>query len=100
MNSVTKMSVEGAVVIPLEVRERLHLEAGAEFEVSEKAGQVVFKPRLPAGKKPKRRFFPTINREEFLARLPKYEGPPVTQEDIEKAIDQEMLARWSRKISV
>jgi AbrB family looped-hinge helix DNA binding protein len=99
MNSVTKMSVEGAVVIPLEVRERLHLEAGVEFDVSEKSGLVILKRRQPAKKAVKRQGIAKLDTSEVLARLPKYDGPPLTLADMEKAIDQEMQERWKRKLA-
>ena len=97
MNPVTKMSGEGAVIIPLEVREGLQLEAGVEFDVTEKSGQVILKRRAPVRKAVRRSGFAKIDRSEFLAQLPKYDGPPLTQADIDAAINREMRARWSRK---
>ncbi len=99
MNSVAKMSLDGAVIIPRELRERLQLEAGVEFDVIEQSGQVILKQRPSQKKAVRRQGFPKLERSDILARLPKYDGPPLTLADIDSAIDQEMRARWQQKHS-
>lgn len=81
MNAIVKLSAAGAVVLPEELRDRLHLEPGAEFEVTGSGDRVVLQRRVAAAPRE------TITHEEFLARLPKYDGPPVTLEDMERAIE-------------
>lgn len=88
MNAQTKLSAKGQVVIPKAVRDRLHWVEGADLEVIETAGGVLLRP------KPTRR---RITIEELRARLPKYEGPPVSLEEIQAGIDEAMAERWAAK---
>jgi AbrB family looped-hinge helix DNA binding protein len=83
MNAKTIMSAKGQVVIPKDVRERLRLQAGDKLDVLETADGILLK-RSSA--------MPKLSIEEALARLrtllPRYEGPPVSVEDMNDTIRQ------------
>ena len=89
MNSHTKLSAKGQVVIPKAVRDRLHWVEGADLEVVETAGGVLLRPV----KGPRER----ISIEEFRRRVPRHKGPPVTLEQMEESILDEAAARFERK---
>jgi len=83
MNALTKMSGKGQVVIPKDVRDRLQFAAGDRLEVVERPDGVFL--RKQATGKSGRSF------EEITARIRaqiKYDGPPVSIEDMNHAIDE------------
>jgi AbrB family looped-hinge helix DNA binding protein len=83
MNARTTMSAKGQVVIPKDVRDRLGLKPGQKLDVSESGGAIVLRP-THAG--------PTLTMEEAVARLReiiKYDGPPVSIEEMNATIDEE-----------
>ena len=83
------MSAKGQVVIPKSVRERLRWDQGADLEVIETAEGVLLRSRRPERER--------LTIEEFRRRMPKYEGPPASLEDMNQAIDRAMAERWTRK---
>lgn len=89
MNAQTKMSAKGQVVIPKAVRERLRWSKGADLEIVETAEGVLLRRRQPQRER--------ISIEEFRRRMPKYDGPPASLEDMNEAIDRAMAERWARK---
>jgi AbrB family looped-hinge helix DNA binding protein len=89
MNAQTRMSAKGQVVIPKSVRERLRWDQGADLEVIETAEGVLLRSRRPERER--------LTIEEFRRRMPKYEGPPASLEDMNQAIDRAMAERWTRK---
>ncbi len=77
------MSGKGQVVIPKDVRDRLGLKPGQKLDVSESGGAIVLRP-AQAGT--------TLTMEEAIARLReiiKYDGPPVSIEQMNATIDEE-----------
>jgi AbrB family looped-hinge helix DNA binding protein len=94
--ATAKMSKTGAVILPKAVRDAHGLEAGAEFEIIDGGREItlrpvdVAKPEMPWARKQ------TI--DEFLASIPRYEGPPVeiTEDLIRDAIDRKAIADWNR----
>ena len=80
MNASTTLSAKGQVVIPKPTRDRLRMRAGQKFEVVETPEGVLLK-RLPMkGRMPF---------EEAMARirsLVRYDGPPVTIEEMNETI--------------
>lgn len=89
MNVRAKVSSKGQVVIPKAIRDRLGLAEGSEVEFAESDGKVTLAPVRKVDPR-----FPPITMEEFLNRIPKYDGPPITDEMIRNAIDAEARRRW------
>lgn len=89
MNAHTKLSAKGQVVIPKAVRERMKWAQGDDLEIVETAAGLLLRSSTP------RRG--TITLEEFRRRVPRHEGPVVTLEEMEKAIEEEAVARFERK---
>jgi AbrB family looped-hinge helix DNA binding protein len=82
MNAQTTLSSKGQVVIPKDVRERLHWELGEPLDVVEMANGVFLKRRSV----PKR-----LSDKEALARIRaivKYDGPTVTIEEMNETINE------------
>lgn len=81
---LTRMGIEitisskGQIVIPKDVRARLKLRPGQKLTVSESGGAVVLRPARPEQ--------PKISYEEFRRRVPRYEGPPATIEEMDEAV--------------
>ena len=80
MGAHTKLSAKGQVVIPKELRERLRWVPGTALDVVETAGGLILRPRMPVRE--------GISWEEFRRRVPRHEGPPISIEDMHKAVDE------------
>jgi AbrB family looped-hinge helix DNA binding protein len=85
MPSQTKLSVKGQVVIPKDVRDALNLKPGETLNVLRVGNQVVMEAASPVRKK--------ISYAEFRKRVPKYEGPSVSIEDMNSKIG-ELFKDW------
>ncbi len=82
MNAQTRLSAKGQVVIPKDVRQRLHWEHGQPLDVIETADGVFLK-RQKSGK--------SLTPDEALARIRarfKYDGPPVSIEEMNETINE------------
>jgi AbrB family looped-hinge helix DNA binding protein len=90
--ATTKVSSRGQVVLPAAIRASRHWDAGTELEVIERGDEVVLRKRSRREEK-----YPPITWEEFLSRLPKYEGPPLSDKDIEDAISRSFAEEWRAK---
>ena len=95
MTAQTKLSAKGQVVIPKDVRDRLGLVEGTVFDVVERGGDVVLK--LPANAK-------LISDADAVAAAVKeiqtfyrYDGPPVSLEDMDRAVADAVREKWTRK---
>lgn len=86
----TKVSSRGQVVLPASIRASKHWETGTELEVIDRGNEVVLRKRSR-----REELYPPITWEEFLARLPKYEGPYITDEMMHEAIEAEARRRWN-----
>lgn len=89
MNAQTKMSAKGQIVIPKELRDRLDWATGTELEIEESADGLLLRPRRDASQR--------ISYAEFRRRVPKYEGPTVTIEQMNEALLKEAARRWRMK---
>ena len=79
----TKVSAQGQVVIPKDVRDRLHWEPGTELEVVDGPAGVTLRTRRPVNKK--------LPFDEALARLRavvNYKGPVYSDKEATAAIDE------------
>lgn len=71
------LSSKGQVVIPKEIRDQLHWETGLELTIETTESGVLLKTK-PAGKK---------LRLEDLRGFLKYDGPPISTEELCKPVD-------------
>ncbi len=89
MGAQTRMSGKGQVVIPKDVRDALGLKPGQTLDVVRTASGVLLTPvQNKSGR----------TTEEIFAHLreiaPKWEGPPVSIEDMDRAVDQMFRDSW------
>lgn len=82
----TKLSSKGQVILPKPIRDAHAWRPGTEFVVEDTPDGILLRPRRPLKPKPL---------EEVAGRL-KYEGPPKTPEDMDRAIDEEIKERHGR----
>lgn len=85
MSSETKLSVKGQVVIPKDVRDALHWEAGVPLSVTRTGDAVILRPTRAKRER--------ISYAEFRRRVPKYDGPPVSIGDMTSKIG-ELFKDW------
>ena len=83
----TRLSSKGQVVLPKSTRQAMDWSPGAMLSVEHGDGYVILR------KRPEIR--PTTIDE--VAGCLKYDGPPVTLEDMDRAIEEELRERWARK---
>ncbi|MCW5696812.1 MAG: AbrB/MazE/SpoVT family DNA-binding domain-containing protein [Bauldia sp.] len=83
----TKVSSKGQVVLPKSVRDALDWPPGTNLSVEVKGHSVLLRPA--------RTIRPTTIDE--VAGSIKYDGPPITLEDMDRAVLEEARARWERK---
>ncbi len=81
----TRLSSKGQVIIPKEVRDRHGWRPGVEFEVEDRGDAVVLRPT---------QLFPPTTVEEVYGCL-RYDGPPVTIEEMDEGITQEVRRMWA-----
>lgn len=78
------MSSKGQVVIPKSVRAMHGWDAGTEFQIEHVDGGIVIRPKKP---------FPTTTLDDIIGFL-QNDGPTVTLEDMEAAIEKGILEEW------
>ena len=93
MSAQTKLSSRGQCVIPQAIRDRKGWRAGDPLDVIEDKDGVTLRKRDPALD----RLGPPLTMHEFWAALPRYEGPPITLEQMDAAVLAEAAARYVRK---
>lgn len=82
----TVVSTKGQVVLPKEIRQRLHWRAGTELVVEERPDGVLLKSvQEKKG----------LTVEDF-AGIVKYKGPPKSVDEMNAAIEEEFKARHAR----
>jgi AbrB family looped-hinge helix DNA binding protein len=80
----TRLSSKGQVIIPKAVRDRHGWATGLELEVEDRGDAVVLRPAKP--------FSPT--RFEEVRGCLKYDGPPLTIEEMDEAVEREARRMW------
>ncbi len=75
--TVTTLSSKGQVVIPKEIREALHWEAGTELELIATPSGLTMRSKMPKGK---------LDLADLRGIL-QYEGPPVPAEELCKPLE-------------
>lgn len=91
MTAHSKLSADGQVSVPKELLERRGWKPGTEFDVTETPGGLALRARPdidPGGR---------MSWEEFDRRRERYDGPPVTIEQMEEAVLREAARRWREK---
>ena len=83
----TRVSSKGQVVLPKSLRDELDWPAGTDLTIEKRDGSVVLRRKSTIR--------PTTIDE--VAGMFKYDGPPISLEDMERAIDAEHAERWRRK---
>jgi AbrB family looped-hinge helix DNA binding protein len=82
-----KLSSKGQVVVPKTIRDALGWRPGLDLSIEKGNDCVVIR---------RRRSVPTRTVEEVAGCL-KYDGPRVSLEDMDRAIEAELRERWRRK---
>jgi AbrB family looped-hinge helix DNA binding protein len=81
----TRLSSKGQLVIPKDVRDRHGWVAGTEIEIADKGHVVELRPV--------KRLFPPTTFEQVRGCL-KYDGPPVSIEDMHAGIGEAAIEMW------
>ena len=97
MTAQTRLSAKGQVVIPKDVRDRLGLLEGTVFDVVERGNEVVLKRHGLGDASSGAEAVAAAVRE--IQSFYRYDGPPVSIEDMDRAIDAEVRRKWKRKLA-
>ena len=92
MNARSTISSKGQVVVPKAIRDAEGWVAGTEVEFIKEHGDVIMRPARTVDPR-----FPPVTWEEVRRRRIKYDGPPVSLEDMETAVLEEAARRWDEK---
>lgn len=87
MNARARISSKGQLVLPKAVRDAHGLVPGSEVDVESVGETIVLKPTLKRTRK-------TYTVDEVAGFL-KYDGPPVTVEDMNRGIEEEARRMWN-----
>lgn len=88
----TKLSAKGQIVIPKDIRDRLGLAEGTIFDVIERGDEVVLKPR--SGSNAGRTAADALRE---IQKIYRYDGPPVSAEDMREAARNEAIRAYRAK---
>lgn len=91
MNVRARISSKGQLVLPKAVRDAYGLTAGSEVDIETTGGTIVLRPR--SGKSKTRRVY-TVDE---VAGMLKYDGPPVSVRDMDRAVDEMFRREWRDK---
>ncbi len=94
MTAHTKLSAKGQVVIPKDVRDRLGLVEGTVFDVIERGDEVVL--RRSGARRTGKSARDALREIQSFYR---YEGPPLSIEDMDRAVEQDVRDKWERKVA-
>lgn len=81
----TTVSTKGQVVIPKLLRERYQLEPGTRLRVEDRGDSIVLRP-LDARRK--------YTVDDLLALPRYYEGPPISLEEMDERLEDELRRSW------
>jgi len=91
MNVRAKISSKGQLVLPKAVRDEFGLVAGSEVDIESRGDRIVLRPR--SGKRKTRRIY-TVDE---VAGMLKYDGPPVSVREMDRAVDEMFRREWRDK---
>lgn len=83
--NTTRLSSKGQIVIPQAVRQKHGWQPGQDFIVEEADDSVVLRPKP---------FFAPISVEEVFGCLD-YDGPPLSVDDMDAAVQRAARTRWA-----
>lgn len=86
--ATTKVSTKGQVILPKAMRDSRRWGPGTELEIEERGEDVVLRLKRP----PKR------HKLEAIIGVLKYDGPPITDEQIREAAAAGAVARYMRSL--
>ncbi len=83
----TKLSSKGQVIIPKSVREAHRWEPGTEFTVEDTPQGILLKPK---------KLFPATRLEDVIG-CTGYQGPPLSLEEIDRRLDEDLRRTWGQE---
>ena len=89
LTAQTRLSSKGQMVLPSSIRQARNWGAGTELTVEDTPAGVLIRSNDKA------RLFPPTRYEDVFGSL-KYDGPPVSIEDMDKGIEQMFRERHAR----
>lgn len=95
MTGHTKLSAKGQVVIPKDLRDRLGLRVGEDFEVFDRGEEVVLRRTNGRRSAQARESVEQAVRE--IQAIYRYDGPPVTEEMIQQGIESAIRKKFGPK---
>lgn len=87
--TTTRLSTKGQLILPKAIRQRRKWEAGTRLSVEDTSDGVLINIAKPEPVFPPTRF-------ADVAGCLKYDGPPMTLDDMDRAITAEVRARHAR----
>lgn len=91
MNARAKISSKGQLVLPKVIRDSHGLGPGSEVDIESAGDTIILRPHV---RKPLVRR--TYSLDEVAGML-KYDGPPVSIRDMDRAVEEEFRRRWHAK---
>lgn len=88
MNVRAKISSKGQLVLPKAVRDAYGLGPGSEVEIEGVGETIVLRPRR---QRPRTKRVYTLDE---VAGMLKYDGPPVSVRDMDRAVDDMFRREW------
>lgn len=88
MNVRAKISSKGQLVLPKAIRDEFGLAAGSEVDIESAGGKIVLSP-IQRKKKTRR-----VYTLDEVAGMLKYDGPPVSIRDMDRAVDEMFRREW------
>lgn len=89
-----RISENGSVPLPQAVRDAHGWKPGAELEIVDGGRGVVLQP--VDSNEADEALSTKLAFHEFLAQIPRYDGPPITDEMMHEAINQAAIEDWAR----
>jgi AbrB family looped-hinge helix DNA binding protein len=82
-----KLSTKGQIVLPKAAREAHGLKPGAELAIDYSGDEIKLRPVRRAGAT---RTYTVAEVAGFI----KYDGPPLSEEDMKRAVEEDFKRRW------
>ena len=91
MNARARISSKGQLVLPKLVRDAYGLGPGSEVDIETVGETIVLRPRV------RKRSTGRVYTLDQVAGMLKYDGPPVSIRDMDRAVEKEFRRRWHAK---
>ncbi len=92
--ATVKMSESGSVELPQSVRDAHGFKPGVEFEIIDGGREITLRPVEDIASDGD--LSTKLAFHEFLTKIPRYDGPPITDEMMHEAINQAAIEDWER----